>query len=104
MKFNGLCSPVRIKRKRFPTQICMAQLKIPSGSNHSICDEYEATMFINDDKYKQKEVENLRLHHQRAWLARHTSDATLLSLRSMTNMQRKSFRALFDILDPHQSG
>ena len=103
--FSGSCSPVRIKRKRFPSQICMAQLKTPnSHTNQNIFDKYCDVLSDDEEEEKLGETENLRLHHQRSWLSLHTSDPTLLSLRSMTSYQRKSFRALFDILDNEKTG
>ena len=103
--FIGTCSPVRIKRKRFPTQICMAQLKTPTSTNlnDSIFEKYYKVLSDQNEKDTLTQTDNLRLHRQKSWLRLHTEDTTLLSLRSMTDVQRKSFRALFDILDPTQS-
>ena len=103
--FSGSCSPVRVQRKRFPKQMCMAQLKMPSSPKYAILSIHHGIHDSSDsDEDQPDECDNLRLHRQKSWLSKRTADTTLLSLRSMTSLQRKSFRALFDILDSDKTG
>lgn len=84
----------------------MAQLKTPTRKNlnDSLFEKYEQILSDQNTQNIIEQSDNLRLHRQKSWLRLHTEDNTLLALRSMTDIQRRSFRALFDILDPTQSG
>ena len=87
----------------------MAQLESPTGKdeNQTLQQFYESSSdeeYDDDPAQIQEYRNNLRLHQQKSWLSKRTSDGTVLSLRSMTDLQRKSFRALFDILDSRRSG